>query len=103
MTISLETWHVLLALLAGAGWLYVQWIAPVQKWRKDKDVEIAKLTLRVETAEAALAKGDAAFDRFEALLRDHEREARNQMGKVLERMAALEVLMKERSIIPNQD
>ena len=103
MTISIETWHVLVALFAGAGWLYVQWIRPVQRWRNEKDLECAELRLRIESAEKDLAKGDKAFERFENLLREHERAAREQTAKIIERLVAIETLMKERSIVPNQD
>ena len=99
MTIPIEAWHVLLVILGGAGWLYVNHLKPVAKWRAEKDLEIAKITLRVEAAEKDLAKGDATFDRLEALLRKHEEDAKRQTAKIIERLASIETILKERSMV----
>lgn len=99
MTIPIEAWHVLLVILGGAGWLYVNHLKPVSRWRGEKDLEIAKITTRLEQAEKELAKGDAAFDRLETLLRQHEAEARAQTAKIIERLASIETILKERSMV----
>ena len=100
MTFSIETWHVVLALVTGLAWIYVQFLRPTQAWRAEADKQIALLQQRSSDQDARLQRGDDAFDRLEAAMREHEGRQQQRNEKVLQRLAAIETLLRERGGVP---
>ena len=100
MTFSLESWHVLLAVLAGLSWIYLNFVRPTGQWRADASKQIALLEQRVTAAETRLEKGDESFDRLERTMKDHEYRQQQRNEKLVERLAAIETLLRERGGVP---
>ena len=100
MSFTLETWHVLLAVLGGLGWLYIQFIRPANQWRADASKQMALQEQRITATEVILEKGDESFDRLEKTMKDHEYRQQERNERVVARLAAIETLLRERGGVP---
>ena len=96
MTIALDAWHVLLALVAAGGWVYVQWLRPVQVWRRETEIRVVKIEGKLEAGEKRFEEHGKKDDEMLAEVRGF----RADINRVNERLASIETLLKERGGVP---
>ena len=111
--IALAWYHGVIALgglLAVFATVHRLWIAPVQSWRKDVDAKHAAYDVALAEVNKDLDRGRDKFDQVieecKAIredMKEHEAKQNERHQKVIERLAAIETTLRERSLIPNQD
>lgn len=96
-----ELWHIAVACFTLIGF-FIGWDRHFNAPERRRRADIEK---RLSKAEWRLEQGDKEFKRLdglEASMAQHEAKQQERHEKVLERLTAIETILRERGGIPNQ-